>query len=287
MGRFILLLVLLLLTRPTAAADVDVDVLEQVGDHYRGALAGLRSYAVTVETAQVAEMIERMTADLPPEIPRPGVPVLTRYWSAEAGGGVVLAEGSDQLPTMRRMIEKFSREFALDLPFALLPADRADERRVFFRQGQVTRTETVRDGVRSLDVLLHFTEPVDLAGSFYRPALPLPQQNVRSLSFHLDPDRSLLRGLEVVTADGRQRTMVLGHDRQSGRHLPVDMQVTGDGGTDRLTTVLGEVQGFWLPLRQVRIMHRPDRDETINVRFVDYRLNVPLPPAALEKLSSR
>jgi hypothetical protein len=33
-------------------------------------------------------------------------------------------------------------------------------------------------------------------------------------------------------------------------------------------------------------MHRPDRDETINVRFLDYRLNVPLPPAALEKLSA-
>lgn len=288
MRRFLLVLTLILATPLTCAAGFDPAPLEQVGAHYRSALDGLDSYAVTVRTDKVAEMIGRMTANLPPEVPRPPVPTLTKYWSRVAGGSVVLAGDGPLLPTMRDMVEKYSRQFAIDLPFALLPENRSDDRDQFYHTADATVTDNRLEGSRRLTIRLGFATPVDLAGAFFSENLSLPQKQVSSLTFDLDPDRHLLLQLEVATADQRRVTMEVRHTTENGRDFPTELLITLPDGSldDHFRTELEEVGDFWLPREQNRTIRRSNQVETIRATFEDYRLNVPLPPQVLERLTA-
>ncbi len=51
-------------------------------------------------------------------------------------------------------------------------------------------------------------------------------------------------------------------------------------------TTFDSIEGFRLPVAQVHSIDRPGRKETINVRFRNYRINVPLPAAVLEQMTS-
>ncbi len=284
---FRILFFALLMSLPfTAQAAFDPALLEQIGNHYRTFQKGLETYAVTVNTDKVGEMITRMTADLPSDVPRPETPLLTKYWSRAVGASVVVASGHNLLPTMREMVDRFSREYAVDLPLNLLPADQAGQRAALFRQGALTVTETHLDHSRRLDVALHFAAPVDLNGAFFGRSLPVPQHNVKDLNFDLDPDRGVLYQVDFVTADNQRITLEIRNQTHGDRELPTELRVTSPDGRidDRLQTVMGEAQGYWLPLRQIRSTNRPGRKETVTVTFTDYRLNLPLPPEVLRLL---
>ena len=283
-----LLLLLLLLIPLPAWAGFDPALLEQIGSNYRGAQPGLESYAVTVSTPKVGEMIAQMTTNLPADVPRPETPQLTKYWSRAVMASVVMAEGKNLLPTMREMVERFSREFAVDLPLTLFPPNRAAQRAAWFQQGTAEVTETRLDGHRRLVVRLSFAQPVDLDGAFFGRALPVPQRNLTELSFDLDPDLGLLHQVDFVTAANQHISMEIRHQEFSGKQLPTELRVTSPDGRidDHLQTKLGKVGGFWVPVQQLRISVRPDRKETVTVVFSGYRINIPIPAAVLQRLGS-
>jgi len=285
MTRLLVLLLLFALPMP-ARAGFDPALLEQIGSNYRSSQPGLESYAVTVNTPKVGEMIAQMTSSLPADVPRPETPLLTKYWSRAVMASVVLAEGKNLQPTMREMVERFSREFAVDLPLTLLPPSRVADRAAWFRQGTVEVTETRLDGHRRLDVRLSFAQPANLDGAFFGRALPVPQQNLTELNFDLDPDLGLLYQVDFVSAANQHISMEIRHQEFSGKMLPTELRVTSPDGRidDHLLTEMGQVQNFWLPLRQLRSSVRPDRKETVTVTFSGYRLNLPLPPAVLQRL---
>ncbi|AMV71337.1 hypothetical protein JCM30471_31740 [Desulfuromonas carbonis] len=285
MTRLLVLLLLFALPLP-ARAGFDPVLLEQIGSNYRSSQPGLESYAVTVSTPKVGEMITQMTSSLPAEVPRPEVPVLTKYWSRAVMASVVLAEGKNLQPTMQEMVERFSREFAVDLPLSLFPPSRAIDRADWLRQGTVEVTETRLDGHRRLGVRLRFAGPVNLDGAFFGRSLPVPQNNLTELSFDLDPDLRLLYQVDFVSAANQHISMEIRHQEFSGKMLPTEVRVTSPDGRidDHLQTEMGRVQSFWLPVRQVRSTVRPERKETVTVTFSGYRLNLPLPPAVLQRL---
>lgn len=284
------ILIILLLALPWSAhAAFDPALLEQIGNHYRAPQKGLDTYAVTINTPKIGEMITQMTANLPADVARPEVPVLTKYWSRAVGASVVVASGHNLLPTMREMVERFSRSYAVDLPLTLLPADRAEQRAALFGKGKITVTETRLDDSRRLDVALRFATPINLDGAFFGRSLPVPQRNIQSITFDLDPDRVVLHQVDFVTGENHRVTLELRHQLHGGLELPTELRVTSPDGRidDRLQTVMGEVQGYWLPLRQVREINRPGHQETVTVTFSDYRLNIPLPPEILGRLTPR
>ncbi len=285
MTRLLVLLLLLALPLP-ARAGFDPALLEQIGSNYRSSQPGLETYAVTVSTPKVGEMIAQMTTNLPADVPRPETPLLTKYWSRAVMASIVLAEGKNLLPTMREMVERFSREFAVDLPLSLFPPSRATDRAAWLKQGTVEVTETRLDGHRRLGVRLSFAQPVNLDGAFFGRALPVPQQNLTELNFDLDPDLELLYQVDFVSAANQHISMEIRHQELSGKMLPTELRVTSPDGRidDHLLTEMGRIQSFWLPVRQLRSSIRPERKETVTVTFSGYRLNLPLPPAVLQRL---
>jgi len=285
--RIFISLIFLLL--PSLAPAFDVGLLDRVGQTYQSGQPGLENYAVTLETDKIEEMLAKMTANMPPDLPRPEPPKLVMYWTAASGRTLIRGEGSEAFPYMQEMIQRFSREFAVDLRNLFLPPSGADRRAELLKEATVQSFETMAETFRTTNVSISFPAPVDLHGSFYGSGLDLPQAGVRALSLDLDPDQRILRRLEIVTSDERRLIVEIRHRPVDGKLLPEEIRITSpDGGVDdRFAAVFAEVDGHLLPQRQEFRRQRNGTEESTTVTFTDYRLNTPLPPAVLEALEGR
>lgn len=278
MIRCVLLLLCLLAIPPAAMAAFDPAPIENVSRAYAAIQPGLETYRVDIETSKLGEMLARMTAGMPPEARRPVSPVLRKYWSRAAGTSVIRAEVPDVFPYMQELVGRFSAEFAVDLRSMFLPLAAAEQRRTLLRAAAVKSYETQLEQARTQNIEITFREPLDVEGAFYGTGLDLPRQAVKSLNMELDPNRKILKRLDITTVDHRL-TVEIRHQEVQGGSLPGEIRVTTPDGSidDGFATTFGEIEGYLLPTEQVRTVRRPGRQETLTVRFTGYRLNLPMP----------
>jgi len=274
-----------LVAGPAAATD-GLALLETAATAQLRQQPGLENYQVTVETGKVAEMIQRMTASMPPDLPRPVAPVLTKYWQRQPAFNLVLAEGGSTGPYVQQMIERFSASLAVDLEDALLPEDQAAARAVLAEHATLKTVET-----SLADQLLHrleltFSKPTDLDGAFYAADLRLPQKQVTALSFDIDAATRTLRELTVLTAAGLKLTVEIRYHRTDAGYLPERVSVTSPDGSvdDSIEVVYGRVGDYVLPQKMLRKLHRPDLEEDLAVDFRNYQVNTEFPANVRELL---
>lgn len=248
---------------------------------------GLESYQAVVETAKIREMIEKMTASMPSNLPRPAAPTVHKYWLRGAPRSLILAEGEQSNPYVAQMVERFSSSLAVELDALLLPADKIAERRELAGQATIKSTELVLDSnlMQRIDIL--FASPTDLNQAFYHTGLRLPQKQITSLTFDIDGKSGTITELTVVTADNLKLTAEIRYRQLASGNLPERLRVTSpDGQIDDLFDVhFAETAGYLLPTRMVRTIRRPDLQEDLDVSFKNYRVNQPLPEQVRTQLS--
>lgn len=284
MKRIILPLLLLLV--PTLATAFDTGLLDRVGQTYQSGQPGLESYAVTLETGKFEEILAKMTANMPPDLPRPAPPKLVMYWTAASGRTLIRGEGSEAFPYMQEMIQRFSREFAVDLRNLFLPPAGAGKRAELLKGATVESFATKAATFNSERVDIAFPAPVDLQGAFYGDGLDLPQSGVLALGFDLDTDQGILRRIDIVTDDERRLIVEIRHRLFNGKPLPEEIRITSpDGSVDDLFAAsFAEIDGYLLPQRQEFRRQRSGKTESTTVTFSEYRINTPLTPPVLEAL---
>jgi len=282
---FLTVLTLLLFTLPAPLlADDRLALLESVAAASSAAQPGLESYLVTVETSRISEMLERMTAGMVSDVPRPTQPVITRFWSRKDGSGLVAGPEPLQ-PYVAQMVERVSTHLALELNSLLLPIDRSEQRRALTAKATVKSADVAlgNDLTRRLEIV--FATATDLDSAFYAPGMRLPQKQVKALIFDVDVRARTVNELVVLLADGQKLTVEIRYFDAPGGKLPQRFRVTSpDGKVDDLFEAqLSEVAGFYLPKSMRRILRRPDIQEDLEVHFRNYRVNQPIPEAMRAK----
>ncbi|ORJ59868.1 hypothetical protein [Geothermobacter hydrogeniphilus] len=277
MKSLLLLPVLLLLALP-ALAD-ELQSVEMVARAYAKKQPALENYQVTIQTDQIARMIERMTANLPVDAPRPESPVVRKYWQRNTGKSLFRAEGPNVFPYMQEMVQRFSRDFALELYSFLLPAGRSADRAAFAARAEVKVADNDLAGVKLQTTTLKFKTPVDLKGAFFADGLGLPQRQVTRLVIDVNPEQEILTRLELTQVDGQVLTLEVRYREVPAGQLPEEFMLTSlDGRVDtRFATRFELVDDIWLPASQERIVLHDGRKEVVKVDFVDYRVNVDFP----------
>ncbi|MDF1580004.1 MAG: hypothetical protein P1P74_04400 [Desulfuromonadales bacterium] len=288
MLRIAFYLICCLLLTPLFAF-ADPTLLEKVAHTYAIGQKGLDNYQATVTTDQVGIMITRMTTNMPADAPRPQVPELRKFWSRASGRTVILPTAKTVFPTMSEMIRYFSREFAIDPGTLVLSARGASKRAALLQKAEIKTFETRIGSDRTISITALFRDAVDVGNAFYTEGLPLPRTNISELVFDIDPDRNILRRMEIVATGTSRLIFQLRHLEIAGNLLPTEVHLTtADGGIDtRLTTEFVNVGGFLVPGKQVRNVRTPDRNEHMEVTFSNYIINKPLPELAIQALNGQ
>ncbi len=266
----VLLAITLLL--PTACR-AETGLIEAVSKQYSESHPGLASYRVKLKTNKIDEMLGRMTSSMPPDVPRPEVPNLIKFWDREAGT-VVRPATTSPFPYMQQMIDRFSQRFAIDLGTLFLPASRAGEREQLLRKATVksSKSEIADRSVHHVEI--SFSEATDIAGAFYGIGLDLPQRKITRLELDIDPQKRTLVNLEIASEESAPLTVAIRHFEAGGHSLPSVIAITSpDGSTDeKFTTTFREIKGYHLPVKQERSIRRPGLEEYLLVEFFDYEL---------------
>jgi hypothetical protein len=284
-----LLLVLLAVTASPSFATDELGYLEALSRHYADSQPELRTYVVEVKTSKLQEMIREMTANMPADLPRPVSPTLKKYWSRDAGQSLIHMEVEQPFPYMAEMVRRFSDRFNIDLKTFFLPPEGRGMREDLLKKATVKNFESRIEDSRNLHISLEFPEPTDIGEAFFRRGLRIPHTDILSVAFDLDPEQELLRRIEIITSSDVRYAVEIRHlDLKTG-HVPQDIRLTTADGTvdDRLITTFAESGGFLLPTRQVRTLRRNNRTQTIAVEFLDYRINIDLPPSVRTELGLR
>jgi hypothetical protein len=290
MTRLLLILNLaltLFITTPLLAAD-GLALLETAAQSQAPLQQGLDRYQVTVETTKIVEMIGRMTSNMPPNLPRPAAPKLTKYWQSQPPRSLVIAEGETVNPYVQQMVERFSNTLAVELEGLLLPADQSEQRSALAATATMKTAETTLAEQRLNRIELTFSDPVNLNGAFYNPAIRLPQKQIKALTFDINADNNTLNEMVILTADGLTLTVEIRYHQIEGSDLPQRLKVTSpDGSIDDLFEVTFEkVDDFSLPSRMVRTLRRPDLSEDLEVSFKDYKINPSFPDSIRNRLQT-
>lgn len=267
----ILALSLLLLLLPVTAP-AQPSLIEEVSATYADAQPGLESYQVELKTAKIGEMIARMTANMPADMPRPAEPKLLKFWRRGIGS-TVRASGA-VMPNMQQMINRFSEQFAVDLDRFFFPPDQVAPRSALIAAAQVKSADTQIATETLHSVELTFAAPVTLSGAFYGSGLDLPQTGITRLEFDIDPKHKLLRQMVIDSEAGPQLTIDIRHKEFAGDSFPTEIRITSPDGKidDHFVTTMDKVSGYYLPVRQVRNIHRPGETEEMQVEFLNYKL---------------
>lgn len=270
---------------PFPAFAANIDALEEISLAATSRQPGLENYQALLETDKVAEMIAKMTANMPPDTPRPQPPVLRKYWTRDHGRILVKADGNSAFPYMQEMVKRFSREFAVELNTFFLPPHAAAQRKTVVAQARAKQSENLLGEERRLTIELTFAAPTALHQSFYADGLGLPQDGVTSLTCEIDPVRKMLRRMEVATADKRY-SAELRYETLEKETLLTEVHVTTPDGLvdERFVNFFAPIDGFNLPTRQVRTSNRGGQQEVFSVTFSGYQINGELPAAILKEM---
>ena len=280
-------LCMILLIPCQALASEPLDLLEAAAQADDLLQPGLENYQVRVETTKVEEMIERMTASMPKDVPRPPPPAISKYWQRGAPRSLIVAEGESSAPYVTQMVERFSNALAVELDALLLPADKIAERREL-AAGATLKSSTVSLGNNTIQrIRIEFPAPTDLNQAFYKTGIRLPQKQILALTFDIDGNTGSITELTILTEDRLLLTAEIRYRKIASGYLPERIQVTSpDGHIDDLFEVtFAESGGFELPKRMVRSIRRPDLKDELDVTFSNYLVNQRLPEQVRQQLT--
>ena len=270
--RYPALIVTILFLLVPVSAFTQPSLIEDVSRTYAEAQPKLKSYQVELKTDKIKEMIARMTASMPLEMPRPSEPKLIKYWHRDMGS-TVRAQGT-VMPNMQQMVNRFSQHFAIDLDRFFFPPDQANRRSVLIKQAEVKSADT-QIGTETLhSIELLFKQPAKVAGAFYGNGLALPQASITRLEFEIDPKKMLLRQIVIESTEMPQLTVVIRHAKFAGDEFPVDLRTTSPDGEidEHFVTTMEETSGFYLPVKQVRNSRRQGVVDDMTIEFLYYKI---------------
>lgn len=250
------------------------------GDAYKG----LSTYVCDVRPSNVDAIIQRMTANMPPDMKRPEPPKLRKYWD-RAKGMVVVPASRSEYPYMDDMVKRMSRQFSIDLDRFFFPADSKVKRSSLLKQASVRSSG--KNG--STVVLIEFAKPVDIGNLFFKSGLAIPTANVERIEIEFScADKDHIRSMTLLYGSGSAFTdciIVAEYERTEGVCLLKTLRVRTSDGSSLLaefSTVYSRVQGYFLPVKQTRLIEGtlvPDELRQVDAEFSGYLLNVKLPAA--------
>lgn len=284
----ITLIIITLATPSLSLAGDNLEDLEKVVAAKEQIQPDLQSYLATVETARVREMMASMTSGMPSDIEPLPPPVITKFWQRN-GKGLVYAGQAQLTPYVEKMVQQISANMAIDLNEMLLPAAQAEQRRELAKDAEVKSSE-----VALADKLIHhleitFAKPTDLNGAFYASGIRLPQKQINSLTFDIDTRANTVSEMSLVVDNGLRLTVEIRYLAVAGGYIPERFKVSSpDGKIDDLFEVkFSEVDSYLLPASMLRIIRRPELQESLEVFFKDYQVNQPIPEDVQVQLDSR
>ncbi|MCK4509212.1 MAG: hypothetical protein KAU27_11750 [Desulfuromonadales bacterium] len=249
---------------------------------------GLNNYLATVETSRIEEMMTNLTSGMPADVKPPSPPTIAKFWQRN-GKSLVYARQTQLAPYVAKMVKQISANLAIELNEMLLPAAQAEQRRALVKGANIRLSE-----VALTDNLIHrleisFKQPTDLNGAFYVSGMRLPQKQIKSLAFDIDAKTNTVRELVLVTDNGLQLTVEIRYLEVTGGHIPERFQVTSPDGKvdDSFEVKFIEVDGFLLPASMLRVIHRPELQEKLEVFFKNYQVNKPIPEDIQARLKSQ
>jgi len=284
----LILLLFFSLTVPSYLfANNDLAILEQVATANTRAQPDLQNYLVTVETSRIEELMSRMTTGMPADVEPPPPPAIVKFWQRD-GEGLVYARQESLTPYVEKMVKQISANLAIELNEMLLPAVQSEQRQELVKNADIKLSE-----VALTDNLIHrleisFKNPTDLNGAFYVSGIRLPQKQIKSLTFDIDAKTNTVRELALVADNGLRLTVEVRYLEVTGGLIPERFQITSPDGKidDRFEVKFIKVDSFLLPASMLRIIQRPDLQETLEVFFKDYQVNQPIPEDILAQLKN-
>lgn len=249
------------------------DLIDSVSRQYADNHPGLESYRVKLKTNKIDEMLERMTSNMPQDVPRPETPDLMKFWNRKSGT-VIRSMTTTAFPYMQQMINRFSQRFAVDLGSLFLPADKTAEREKLLKAANVKSAETQIADKKIHHFEITFNEPTDVSGAFYGTSLDLPQRQINKLELDIDPEKLTVVHLDIE-AEGQQKLVIeIRHLDIKDNNLPNEVTITSPDGSieEKFTTTFKQIDGYHLPIKQDRQIRRPGLDEELLVEFSDYVL---------------
>jgi len=259
---------------PTIAT-AQTELLEQVSSQYKDVYPGLVSYRVKVKTNKLAEILDRMTASIPKDVPRPEKPDLMKFWNRKYGT-VIRSMTVTSAPYQQQMIDRFSKRFAIDLGTLFLPAEKTEERKQLLAKASIKSATSEIAGERIQQFELTFKEPTNLGGAFYGTALELPQRAIKRLTIDIDTKRLTLVHLGIESEESSPLSIEVRHIEAGEDFLPSEVLITSPDGSidERFVTTFKTIEGYLLPVKQERFFQHPGSDESLTAEFSDYELKL-------------
>ena len=259
-------------------ASDDLAILEAVVAANQKVQPGLEHYLVTVETSRIQEMMSRMTSGIPSDVAPPPTPTITKFWQRN-GKSIVYSQEARPTPYAEKMVKQISSNLAIELNEMLLPPGKAEQRLVLAKDAAVKSSEVALADSLIKRLEISFNQPTDLDGAFYANGMRLPQKQVKSLVFDIDTKSETVTELVLVTGDGLQLTLEMRYLDATGGRIPERFRITSPGGKidDHFKVKFVEVEDFLLPASMHRVIRRPELQEDLEVFFIDYQVNQPIP----------
>lgn len=239
----------------------------------------LKSYKCDVKTSQFDIIMNKMTASMPKDMPRPEKPELKKYWHYKKGM-VVLLEGKNVFPYMQEFSKKMISQFALELNGFFLPLNKKKERDLLLKSAK--KNVEFKGNEVMLDI--GFSNPVHIDGLFYKTGLPLPVENVNFISFNINKDNGLINKMTVLA--GRDKTVTYeitaNYDMKNNHNLlsVLKLSTSDNSLSAEFKTNFEKIDGYYLPVKQVRTLEGkevPEEQKKIVVEFSNYLLNKKIP----------
>jgi hypothetical protein len=187
------------------------------------------------------------------------------------------------------MVKKLSTNLAIELNEMLLPVDQATERLGLAKGANLKSSEVALAGDLIHRLEITFNKPTDLNEAFYVSGMRLPQKQINSLTFDIDSKTNTLSELSIVADNGLQLTVEIRYLAVAGGHIPERFMITSPDGNieDSFEVRFLEIDNFLLPASMLRVIHRPELKEELEIVFKNYQVNQPIPEDIQTRLNSQ
>ncbi|GAB4443643.1 MAG: hypothetical protein OHK0040_14360 [bacterium] len=247
---------------------------------------GLKSYICDVKTSQFDIMMKKMTAAMPENLPRPEKPVIKKYWHKDKGM-VIRLEGKNIFPYMKEVSKKMSEQFALDLYGYFLP-----------KEGKQLRDKLLKTADKKLEMVsgyhrftITFKEKTDIKNAFFKGGLPIPTQDVKSITISVDMEKRLVKDIYIQydKAEGYKEYKLLAEYKKiDNKYFLYNLYLMADDHSVMIgfRTDFDKIGDYYLPVKQIRTGEGPEvqeEEKRIEVEFVNYKINAPIPAGVFGK----